>query len=196
MLNPATYINADPFVRKQYLRSLFGIAGMGATVTGLGKAFGAEVEENPNSSDFGKMKFGNVRLDPYAGFQQYIVAAHRLISGESKSTTTGREYSLTSGRYGSPTRLDVAARFAESKLNPTMSFITTILKGKNFAGLPVNVKDELVSRFVPIIAQDIMELAEEDPKLIPYAIPAFFGMGLQNYPSRTSGTQLMQGDVR
>ena len=189
MLNPATYVNASPFVRKQYLKSLISIAGAGATVLSIAKLAGAEIESNPNSADFGKARIGNVRLDPWGGFQQYLVAAHRLISGKVQSTTTGREYELGS-RYGTPTKLDIAFRFGQSKLNPTVSFITTMMQQKDFAGAPINVKNEIVSRFIPIIIQDIYELQKEDPKLLPLAIPGIFGMGIQSYGMQ--GTELMQ----
>lgn len=213
MLNPGTYVNASPFVRKQYLKSLFSIATLGSTVTTLGYLAGGEVENNPNSSDFGKVKIGNTRIDPYGGFQQYLVAAHRLITGETKSTTTGREYEL-GARYGSPTRLDVGLRFGQSKLNPTASFIATLLQGKDFRGAPLNAKTEVAARFVPILIQDLIELYEEEPDLLPgldlgevgneykkwasigmLGGMAGLGMGVQTYKPRVSGTGLVFGDI-
>ena len=198
MLNPTTYIKASPFIRRQYLRSMVGVAGAGATVLTLAKMAGADMETNPSSADFGKAKIGNVRLDPFGGFQQYVVAAHRLITGEMKSTTTQREFQLGEG-YGTPTRKDIAWRFLESKFNPTVSFVTTLMQNKDFNGLPIEVRKEIGSRFVPIILQDIYELAKEDPKLLNpkllLTIPAMLGMGVQSYEPRTSGTSIMFGDV-
>lgn len=191
MLNPNYYIMANPMVRKEALKSLFTVAAAGSTITQLGKLAGGTVESDPTSSDFGKLKVGNTRLDPYGGFQQYIVAANRLMQGRSKSSTSGKEYKLGE-KFGAPTRLDVAGRFAESKLNPVMSFVTGILRGKNMSGEPFNVKQEIASRFVPIFLQDLKQLATEDPSLIslpkdfkpenlPFAAPAMFGMTVQNY---------------
>ncbi len=79
MLDPRFYIMGPPAVRKEAVKSLFAIAALGNTITQLGKMAGGEVSNDPNSSDFGKLKVGNTRIDPYAGFQQYIVAANRLI---------------------------------------------------------------------------------------------------------------------
>jgi hypothetical protein len=194
MLNPATYYNASPFVRKQYLKSVLGIAALGGTVLELGQLAGGTVETNPNSADFGKLRIGNVRLDPWAGFQQYMVAAHRIISGKMQSSTTNREFEL-GGRYGTPTRKDVASRFLESKANPTVSFVITLMQGKDFQGLPLNVQKEVASRFVPMMMQDIYELYQEDPKLLPLASLGVLGMGVQSYSPRTSGTSIMFGDV-
>src|SRR5690606_5714979 len=83
LLNPAYYVMANPVVRKEALKSLFAIAAVGNTIGQLAKMAGGTVENDPNSSDFGKVKIGNTRIDPYAGFQQYIVAANRLLRPES-----------------------------------------------------------------------------------------------------------------
>lgn len=183
MLNPNNYVNPSipKEVRKEYLRSLMAIASFGATAVGLGTLAGADVEANPTSSDFGKVKFGNTRLDPWGGFQQYIVAASKLMSNQQTSPISGRSYELGS-KYGLPTRLDVAARFGESKLNPVLSFATTMLRGKDFTGQPVNVSNEVASRFIPLVMQDIYELANENPGLLPIGAPAaIFGMGTQTF---------------
>lgn len=197
MLNPNYYIMANPMVRKEALKSLFAVAAVGNTIGELSKMAGAEVENDPTSSDFRKIKIGDTRIDPFAGFQQYIVAANRLIQGRTKSSTTGQEYNLGE-KFGRPTRLDVAGRFAESKLNPVLSFATGMLRGKDFTGQPFNVPEEIASRFVPIFLQDLKQLATENPDLLPLpenyqnffpqnlpmALPSMFGMGVQQYESR------------
>lgn len=79
MLDPRFYLMGPKPVRMEAIKSLFAIAAAGNIVTQLGKLAGGSVENDPNSSDFGKLRIGNTRVDPYAGFQQYIVAANRLI---------------------------------------------------------------------------------------------------------------------
>jgi hypothetical protein len=148
----------------------------------LARMSGATVESDPTSSDFGKIKIGNTRLDPFAGFQQYAVLANRLLQGRTKSSISGREYNLGE-EFGRPTKLDVLGRFAEGKLHPVLSFATGMLRGKDFTGQPFNVPAELGNRLVPIIMQDIYELANEDPTLLPLAVPSAFGMGIQSYES-------------
>lgn len=180
---PSTYMKMNPAIRKEYLKTLFSMAGVGTAVVELGKLAGGKVINDPTSSDFRKLKIGNTRLDPYAGMQQYLVAASRLMTNEQTSSNTGRTYEL-GGKFGSPTRLDVAGRFVESKLNPVLSFATTMLRGKDFTGQPVHVQTEIANRFIPIIVQDVLELAQEDPNMIPLAIPASFGMGMQTYSGK------------
>jgi len=228
ILNPYTYINpkTDSFTRKEAIKSLLALAGAGNAMVGLAKMGGAEVESDPASSDFGKIKIGNVRLDPWAGAQQYIVAANRILrpreariesmegtdtgiapfdmaagmlgsqGGKFKSSVKGTEYFLGE-KYGGSSRLDVAGRFLEGKANPIINFATGLLRGKDLAGQPFNVPDEVAKRFVPIFVQDVIELASENPELLPgiadliggnihpenlpAAAPSFFGMGMQRY---------------
>lgn len=183
MLNPHYYWSASPMVRKEALKALLSVATVGSTIGQLGRMAGGTVESDPTSSDFGKIKIGNTRIDPYAGFQQYVVLANRLLQGRTKSSISGREYNLGE-EFGRPTRLDVLGRFAEGKLHPVLSFATGLLRGKDFTGQPFDVPQELANRVMPIIVQDIIELANEDPKLLPLAIPASLGMGIQSYESQ------------
>jgi hypothetical protein len=182
--NPVTYINTPWQIKKEYLKSLFAIAAMGSVMTGLMQFFGAEeLETDARSADFMKSKFGDTRVDPWGGIQQYIVLAQRLQSGESISTTTGHRFTLGK-KYGSPTGLDIAGRFAENKLSPVASFVTTMLRGKDYAGQPISVKSEVAKRLFPIISQDFLELAKSDPNLLPLTALAGLGMGVQTYTKK------------
>jgi hypothetical protein len=157
--NPKNLIFAPRQVRMEYYKSLMAMGAVGNSIGQLVKMSGAgTVESNPGSSDYGKIKVGDVRIDPYGGFQQYIVAAKRLIphfidtdktendtgivpvdnfirllgdpSGTMKSTTSGKEYSLDSPSYGQSNRLDVAMRFAQGKAAPIPSFIMGLMRNK------------------------------------------------------------------
>jgi len=119
-------VSASPAVRKEYLKSLFAIASVGTVIGSLGKLAGGEVSRELTSSDAGKVKIGNTRLDPFGGFQQYVVAASRLISGQQTSSTSGNTYELGS-KYGLPTRLDVLKNFGANKLAPVPKFAYDLL---------------------------------------------------------------------
>lgn len=92
ILNPFYYIYASPLVRKEALKCLFAIAAFGNVTLQLIKMAGGEVESDPASSDFGKGKIGNTRMDPWTGIQQYVVGANRLIRPSwAKIPIRGRE---------------------------------------------------------------------------------------------------------
>lgn len=180
MLNPMYYVKADPFVRKEALKSLLAIATAGETVTQLGKMAGGTIVNDPNSPDFQKVKIGNVRLDPFGGFQQYIVAASKLITGKATSSTTGKSWNMGES-FVAPTRLSTVANFGRNKLSPVMSFVADFLAGKDATGKPFNTQKALVDRITPMLMMDLYKLYQEDPSLLPLGLGAASGMGVQVY---------------
>ena len=181
VLNPKLYSEANPIVRKEALRSLFGIVGTSGIVSGLAGLAGAQVSKDPTSSDFMKIKIGNTRIDNMAGLQQYGVAAARLISGKSTSSTSGRTTNLAEPKFGQQTRADVMTNFFTNKLAPIPSFVWAWMNTREFDGEPFEVKKALLNRTVPIVAQDLYELAQDDPSMLPLGVLPMFGEGLQTY---------------
>lgn len=180
-LNPNYYVGLDPFVRKEALKALFTTTGVGLSVLGLAKLSGAEVSVDPRSADFGKIKLGNTRYDPWGGFQQYVVLASRLATGEMVNSSTGKEFKLGEG-YKPTTRLDIIQRFFESKTSPVASFVLGLLKGQTATGEKINVPADVADRFLPMMAQDMFDLYRENgPKGLGMAIPGVFGVGSQTY---------------
>ncbi len=183
LLNPRFYMKLDPFVRKQALQSLLAFTSMTTTVLGLAKLGGAEVSLDPRSADFAKIKIGNTRLDIMGGFQQYIRTAAQFLSGRTVSTTTGKVSVLGEG-YKPQTRLGILTRGAEYKLAPVASFAVNLLRGQTTFGEPLNVPEEVAKRFVPMVIQDINDLAKDDPELLPVSVLGVFGVGIQTYGAR------------
>jgi len=186
-LNPVNYVKADPLIRKEMLKSMFTIAGSGATLLGLAKLAGAEVGTEPNSSDFGKIIVGNTRVDIWGGFQQYVRMANQLISGKYVSTTTGKEMMLGEG-YKPLTRYDILMRQVESKEAPVLSFVTDLLRQQDYQGKPISIPKEIASRFIPMAIGDMYSIAKDNPELIPLSVLGVFGGSLQTYkPVATGG---------
>jgi hypothetical protein len=181
-LNPGYYVKLDPFVRKEALKSLFSFAGIALSVLGLAKLAGADVNvDQPNNSDWGKIKIGNTRYDILGGMQQYIRLAAQLITGKIISSTTGVSMTLGEG-YKPMTKKDILQRFVESKEAPVMTFVNGLLTGTDQTGKPFNVPKEIASRFIPLIIQDLNDLIKNGGiKDIPKDIPGIFGVGVQTY---------------
>lgn len=179
--SPVTYMNASPVVRQEALRTLFNFTAAGTTILGLAAAAGVDVGTDPRSAEFGKMKLGKTRVDIWGGFQQYPRLAAQLMTGELKSSVTGKVTKL-GGHYGAPTRKDLLARFAESKANPAVGFALRLAEGKDIEGKPIKMTKEVRDLFIPLVFQDIEDIAKTDPNLLPLLIPATFGVGVQTYP--------------
>lgn len=179
MMNPANYMFRNKMVRKEYLKSMMATAGAWATMAGLAKAAGAEVNLDPTNSDFGKIKIGDTRLDPAGGFQQYVVLATRMAKGEYTSSTTGKTTEYGS-KFGAPTRMDALTDFVTNKLAPIPSFGARALNANS--KIPFYVGDETTKLFVPILVQDIYEMMEENPDALGIAVPAnMIGIGNNTY---------------
>ena len=105
---------ADPTIRaasRQISRDLaIYVGGMMSFLAMLKLSGMADVEMNPRSSDFGKIRVGNTRLDAWAGFQQIARYTAQIITGQSKSTRTGEVTSKQRSR--------VLGQFLRSKLAP------------------------------------------------------------------------------
>lgn len=210
MLNPITYKNIPWEVRKEALRDMAATVGAGTALLGLAAMNGADVETDPRSSDFAKIKIGNTRIDPWGGYQQYVRFAAQQATGEYIPTTgknkgNVREYDKTGSMFKT-SRADAIGTFGRSRLSPTASLGWDYLSGKDVIGRKFDVKapdfvtegrlpdvsrlGEDVSmgrsideRVLPLVWQDVYKMMEEDPSFAALAVPAFFGMGLQTYDS-------------
>jgi hypothetical protein len=183
LLNPQTYL--DPkipaLVRREAMKDALKFAAVGSSVLSMAALNGLEVGLDPRSADFGKIKMQDTRIDVWGGFQQYVRMAAQLASGQYVSTTKPDVVKELGVGYKPQTRLGILGRQAESKLAPVASFVVDMLRGQDYRGQPIDVQQEIVTRIVPIIAQDIKALYDEDPSLIPLAALSALGFGVQTY---------------
>lgn len=190
VLNPYEYYKADPVLRKQALKSLFAIAGAGSAVSELASLLpGVEVNHDPTSADFMKIKVGDTRLDNFGGYQQFPVAAMKFLSGQSTSTSDknyGRATDLDAGKFGQQTRGSVAERYFTNRLSPAGSFVWSWMFNREFDGMPFETKKALYERTAPIAMKDIYDMAQTDPVLAAVmAVPTTMGLSnTQTYTGR------------
>jgi hypothetical protein len=172
-------------MRKQTLKSLMAVGGLGMGVSGMAKLAGADVSYDPFSSDFQKIKIGDSRVDLFGGYQQFPVAAMKFMMGKNTPTTgenAGKTQDLTVGRFGQ-SRETIAERFFTNRLSPAGSFVYSWMSGREFDGKPFEYKRAMYERVFPIALKDIYELAQEDPALAAVlALPMIGGFaGSQVY---------------
>lgn len=192
LFNPVYYAKLDPFARKQALRGMGQLIGGISLTLWMAKLAGAQVGLDPRSADFGKIKVGNTRVDVMGGFQQYIVAADRLIKGESVSSTTGEVVHLTGG-FGKSSRGTLLARLAQQKFAPVPAYGWGLLNNENFAGQSFNPAKEAGLLFAPLGPQNAVDTYRQEgvgPALAGLGLGSI-GFGVQTYgpkPPKKTGS--------
>lgn len=192
MLNPQWYLSQPAPVRKLAAASMIKFVGTGLGVLSLAKLGGADVELDPRSTDFGKIRLGNIRWDIWGGYQQWVRIAAQMIAGETKSSTSGKLTPLGS-TYGSETRLEHGFNFLVGKAAPVPGLIADILRGRDAIGQPISLSSEAVSRLVPLYLQDLQDAVRVGGVAggAVAAVPAFFGVGTQSYQNNSKNGSLL-----
>jgi len=170
LMNPVTYARMPKEARKMAMENMIAAIGFYAVVAIILMAAGADTDDDPESSDFGKFKFGNTRYDLMAGFQQLFVFFSRLLGHISR---------------GEPVS-DTVKRFARSKASPTVGTLINLDQGKDMVGDPVTLQSEAVKLALPLYVQDMKDVYDEGGAtgVITSAVPAVFGVGVQTYKPR------------
>jgi len=188
MLNPIFYTKLPKEVRWMALKDMGKLIGFGASILWLASLAGAQVEKDPRSSDFGKIRVGNTRWDIWGGFQQYIRLLAQLYKGETKSSSTGQIYELKGDKFPYKTRLDQLGSFFRGKLAPVPGTAVDLLAGKNVVGEEFDPAKKAYELFVPMIYQDIQEAwKEQGPKsILTVGVPSALGIGTTTYEQKPS----------
>lgn len=193
-------------IAKEYARTLIGL---GVYYGAMKLAFGdkAEIGDDPRSSDFGKIKIGNTRIDPLAGLSQVIVFAARTATGETVNGR-GKERDIRGPKvpFGGEKWSDVAARFARSKLHPVPGAIINLFDGSDLAGNPTDLQsmanpiawvDPSDSHFAgPMTWVDVYQALEEQdlPEGVAISLLAMLGEGLQTYDANAKRRKSSQAE--
>lgn len=191
-LNPVYYASLTPFARKQAIIAMTKLVGVGTTVLSLAALAGAKVGADPRNADFGKIRFGNTRIDLWGGHQQFARLYAQLYTAEIISSTTGEKIQLTGG-FAHSSRMSVLGRFLRSKENPSTALIHDWSASTDFQGKPFSWKKAVVSRAYPLLVQDIRDVYNETQS--PWQTGALFGIGafgvgVQAYGSKEDQTPI------
>ncbi len=173
-------MRARKLVAREYGRI---VAGM-SVYYGLGLLAGAEVETDTRSTDFGKIKWGNTRLDPTAGLAQITVLLTRVVGGETK-TAKGDVKPIRGDKvpFGGATTQDVLTRFARFKLAPAPGRVIDLVTQTDALGRPLTASGFAQSLVVPISMGDILDTMKEQGVVggLPLSVLSVFGENVMTY---------------
>ena len=155
-----------------------------------------EIDPDLRSSDGGKIKIGNKRIDLWSGYLQPAQLFMRLATGQRKSQA-GRLYDVD--------LTDTLESFARSKTAPLVGLALDLWRGKTFfgqklgaaprgkagefltgLGVPKSVQGiskEIWNRLGPLTAQDAGDALADSgvPAALGMGALAFYGFGVQTY---------------
>lgn len=154
-----------------------------------------DVEADPRSADFGKIRIGDTRIDYWSGQAQFIRLVAQLATGQRKTVDTKEIQGVDAG--------DVVARFLQSKSSPLTSTALSLWTGKDFQGNPVegtteSVTNQLYQGLTPLVMQDIVDAIHyQGLTTAAWTAPmAFHGIGLFTYePSTGTKAQVMRNAI-
>lgn len=147
--------------RDAAIQDLVGQSVVFLTLGALGASAGGEFILDTSSSDFGKIKFGNTRIDLTNGNGTFITFLSRLLEGELTSSTTGIDYSLTDDNAFN-SRLDITNNFIRARLAPAMSLAFDLADGKDVTGQDVSPGSRVADNYTPLILQSLYDMNESD----------------------------------
>jgi hypothetical protein len=169
-----------PFVRKQAALSLTKyIAGTAVTLA-IASAFGAKVETDPRSADFGKIRIGNTRFDITGGVAPLFTFATRMSIaagstltnlipgvnhkewGATKSSTTGKIEPLTGVTGILKNGLDLFVNQMVGKLAPIASIGKSLITGMDANRKKLTLGSIIWNATMPIGVQSTKQTLESN----------------------------------
>ncbi len=167
-------------VAKEYAKFMLGMTAF----VGLGVLAGGVLGLDPRSTDFLKLKFGDMRIDPFMGISQNLVLASRLYSGKTVNQE-GKTSDLSGPghKYGSTDQGDLILRFIRSKLAPGPAAAINLITRKDMQGQPTSIPGEIKRMVVPMPFSDVYDAIKSDGVTggVAAGLAALLGLGVQTY---------------
>ena len=155
MFNPEKYVNTSAFAREAAIKQLAGSLIATFAFIQLAHLAGAEVDLDPRSQKFGKIKFGETTFDITGGNAIYGRMIARVASGQTK-TSWGEIRNLTLKE-----RQDEIIQYFKNKLAPTDSAILDTINNA-IAGKPLGIGKRAADEMTPIFIGDMINLVRYD----------------------------------
>ena len=190
----------------EYARTAGGLSVFYGVALGLLSLLADDDDEKPTveldwrSTDFGKIKFGETRIDPLSGLSQALVILGKTAHGQRK-TARGEIVDLVGEDrpYGGRTWIGEVGRFAWSKTAPMVSAGIEMRMHEDFVGNETTPAGTILRAFTPLAYRDVKEtmMARGIPEGTVISVLALLGMGTATYGPRTqymTGTESERSD--
>jgi hypothetical protein len=141
----AASLRAAGRVSAEYARYAVTVGTTLAVLSGLAKAFGwddwMQVEMNPRSKDFGRVRVGQLELDLTSGWRKHWAFINEMLGARQESAfdLAAQGKSGAAEDWKEPDRGRVIDSYGRSMLNPLAGEALTQYKGRDFKGDAVKV---------------------------------------------------------
>lgn len=159
---------ATPFTRGEARKNLLSIVATLTAILTIAKLLDPDsVDEDPRSTNFGKIKIFGLWTDLTGGMGSMIVLASRLIPsmhngefGQWSRSSSGKYTKLGEQGYGSRNALDVIYDYISGKFSPALGLLRDYWKGRTFDGDPFVFPDSIFNQSKPIPIQSFESFME------------------------------------
>jgi len=180
ILNPGMYIKngfsgpAGRAVLRGQMSDLAQYVGtVGAIMYGA-KTAGADITLNPNSPDFGKIKFGTWRYDLGAGLTQVLRTAWRIGADTPLAATKQKAVGQSA--------IDIGEAFLANKLSPPAGVLRDFFKRQTVNKQPFTYTRAAADLVIPMQIADFIDAFKQEGLLgLGKTAIGTTGVGVQNY---------------
>lgn len=175
---------ATPFSKKEAAKNLLSIIASIASILFIAKLLNKDsVDEDPRSTNFGKVKVFGKFVDITGGMGSLFTLASRLVPTYHdgkwsfwRKSTTGEYVDLLGGEYGQQNAMDVFDSFWQGKLSPIAGIVRDLWKGQDYQGQPVTPVT-VAQRNLPLSIQNFDQLRKDPNASFPLGSLILDGLG-------------------
>lgn len=182
---------ATKFTKGEARKNLLSITAHVAAIMMIAKFLDPDsVDEDPRSTNFGKIKIFGKWTDITGGMRSLIIPAAKLIPtkrdgvwGSWSKSSTGNWTNLSAGKFGQRDGVDVLMdAVLLNKLSPVAAIVRDKIRGKMFGGDPFDIKKSIVQSTTPLSIQTFNDVKDEDTGVILATMMSeFIGLGVSTY---------------
>lgn len=164
--------NATKFSKKEATKNLVSIVAHIALIYVLASILFDDdaIDKDPRSTNFGKIKIGNVWYDITGGHRGLVILASRILPskldgqwGQWSKSGQGTWTNLRGKDYGQQDAVDaVMDSVLFNKLSPFARVLYDSMRGEMFGGEPFNIKKSITQSTMPISMQQFFETKASD----------------------------------
>lgn len=180
----AQLVHRDGAIRAEAWRNAAAFVGTGLSLLTAAKLSGiADVNVDPRSTDFGKARFGDTRLNVWGTNQLLARTIAQIVTGERIDPNLG---AVPGDRLGA------GVRYFRSGLAPEWGLLWDMATGEDFLGNPLRFDAETAGRLakeqlLPLVVQDAIEAFQAEGLVGLATVPGvFFGAHVSTYEPSVS----------